>query len=276
MKFHEGKGPGIGGRIGLALLAALLFACIGLSDAWAQSASCSRLFANLQALNRNGDFRNVDQASADSRGVQADERDAESAYIRTGCQQAQQQWLPQPPQCRVLAHQILQDRARLAQMARRLANGDAVAQQREQVLQQIARFGCNQQGARPSYFGDAGSDQPPARRRNFLDDQNGGFNNPPPPDQGTDNYGDQGDYNGEQQVEDPYAGQQAQNTIRTVCVRASDGYYWPISYATVRDYIPQDAQTCQAECPDQQVDLYFYDNPGQEPEQMVNAEGMPY
>ena len=150
-------------------------------------------------------------------------------------------------------------RSQIAQMSQSIASGNGVAQQREQVLQEIARFGCNQR--------DAGNGQP-QRPRNFLEQLFGG------PSQ-QDNYGDT-TYDGQQQVEDPYANQQTGGTIRTVCVRMTDGYYWPISYATVPDYIPQDAQTCAAECPGQQVDLYYYDNPGQEPEQMVNQQGQAY
>jgi len=265
----------IGARIAVAIAAAMLLAGLDVSAALAQSASCSQLYATLQSLNRNGDFRAADQNNDNLRALQADERDAESAYIRTGCQSDQQQGYPQTPQCRALARQILQQRAQLKSMSQSLSNGNAVSQQREQVLQQIARFGCNQQGSQPRFFGDNAPDQqqpPPRRYRNFLEELFGG---------GRDNnddtgYGDNGQSDG-QQVEDPNATQQpTQNTIRTVCVRLSDGYYWPISYSTVRDYIPQDAQTCLAECPDQQVDLYYYYNPGQEPEQMVDQTGKAY
>jgi hypothetical protein len=61
-----------------------------------------------------------------------------------------------------------------------------------------------------------------------------------------------------------------------VCVRLSDGYFWPISYATLPDYVGNDAAMCQSSCPTTPVELYFYDNPGQEPEQMINMAGTPY
>ncbi len=166
----------------------------------------------------------------------------------------------------IYARQYLSAQSQLKRLSQSLASGDNIAQQREEVLQEIARFGCDQQNA-PGRFASDG--QP--RHRNFLEDLFGGFQN-----QGDDDYGDSGQYNGQEQVEDPYADQQPQDTIRTVCVRLSDGYYWPISYSTTRDYVGQDTAACQAECPGQQVDLYFYDNPGQEPEQMVNATGQAY
>lgn len=61
--------------------------------------------------------------------------------------------------------------------------------------------------------------------------------------------------------------------MRTVCVRLSDSYFWPISYATLPDYVSNDVGVCQASCPTTPVALYFYDNPGQEPKQMHNAFG---
>jgi len=265
MSIEMPHGMQIGIRIVAALMAAALFIGLDISAALAQSASCSRLYFTLQSLSRNSDFRSSDQTDNALRALQANERDAESAYIRSGCQEAQQRSAQLPLQCRTLARQILQQRDQVQRMSQSLANGNAVSQQREQVLQQIARFGCNQQGARPSYYGN--TDRP----RNFLDDLFGGG-----PDQGG-YYGDNGGNYPGQEVEDPYADQQTGNgTIRTVCVRLSDGYYWPVSYSTVSDYIPQDAQTCEAQCPGHQVDLYFYNNPGQEPEQMINQEGQAY
>jgi hypothetical protein len=248
-------------RAGALILALAGFVALDVTAAIAQSATCAQLNATLQALSRNSDFRSVDQTQGATQQLQADERNAESAYVSAGCQSAQRQGFPQTPECRALARQILQSRAQIAQMSQSIANGNGVAQQREAVLQEIARFGCNQRA--PGAF----ANQPQQQPRNFLQDLFGGLSR-------QDNYGDT--FSGQEQVNDPYANLQTGNTIRTVCVRMSDGYYWPISYSTVPDYIPQDAQTCAEACPGQQVDLYFYDNPGQEPEQMVNAQGEAY
>ena len=65
-------------------------------------------------------------------------------------------------------------------------------------------------------------------------------------------------------------------TYRTVCVRACDGFYFPISYSTVPARFAADAQTCQRLCPAAQVMLYTYRNPGEEIEQAVSADGAPY
>lgn len=65
-------------------------------------------------------------------------------------------------------------------------------------------------------------------------------------------------------------------TYRTVCVRACDGFYFPISYSTVPGRFPADAQTCQRLCPGAQVTLYTYHNPGEEIDQAVSVDGAPY
>lgn len=65
-------------------------------------------------------------------------------------------------------------------------------------------------------------------------------------------------------------------TYRTVCVRACDGFYFPISYSTVPSRFATDAQACQRLCPAAQVTLYTYHNPGEEIEQAVSVEGAPY
>ncbi len=65
-------------------------------------------------------------------------------------------------------------------------------------------------------------------------------------------------------------------TYRTVCVRTCDGYYFPISYSTVPARFAADALTCQRLCPNAEVTLYTYHNPGEEIEQAVSINGAPY
>ena len=237
-----------------------------ISTGYAQSATCAQLNATLQTLNRNNDFHNIDQTNADAKALEANVRGAESAYVRTGCQDAQQARLPQTPECHSLAKQILSGRATYNRLTQSQGTGNAVAQQRESVLQEIARFGCGQ-GSRIQVYNDNSGRN--SRRPNFLQQLFGGF-------QRDGGYNDnQNDQSG-QTVDDPYANEQTRSTIRTVCVRKSDGYYWPVSYATLPDYLQQDASQCQGECPGADVELYYYDNPGQEPEQMVSINGVPY
>lgn len=65
-------------------------------------------------------------------------------------------------------------------------------------------------------------------------------------------------------------------TVRTMCVRKSDGYYWPISFSTTKHYLNQDAATCQAQCPQTQVALYFHKTMGENVNNMVSLKGEKY
>src|SRR5262245_11174042 len=79
-----------------------------------------------------------------------------------------------------------------------------------------------------------------------------------------------------QDLAPPVAGESAgASTYRTMCVRLCDGYYWPVSFATVKDHFGRDAQACAKSC-GATVTLYYYPNPGGEPENMVNLDGQLY
>jgi hypothetical protein len=67
----------------------------------------------------------------------------------------------------------------------------------------------------------------------------------------------------------------AGGTHRTMCVRLCDGYYWPVSFATVKEHFERDAQACAKSC-NAPVALYHYPNPSGELEGMVSLEGQPY
>ena len=47
-------------------------------------------------------------------------------------------------------------------------------------------------------------------------------------------------------------------SVRTVCVRTCDGFYFPISYATSRRASREDEKTCQRMCPAAEVMLFSY------------------
>jgi Protein of unknown function (DUF2865) len=67
----------------------------------------------------------------------------------------------------------------------------------------------------------------------------------------------------------------ASTTHRTMCVRLCDGYFFPISFATKEDRFEQDEATCARSC-SSPAKLFVYENPGQEPENMVDLNGKPY
>ena len=63
---------------------------------------------------------------------------------------------------------------------------------------------------------------------------------------------------------------------RTLCVRISDGYYFPVSFATVRSNFDADEAKCQASNPSEELRLFVHRNPSEEPEEMVDLTGLAY
>jgi hypothetical protein len=61
-------------------------------------------------------------------------------------------------------------------------------------------------------------------------------------------------------------------TYRTLCVRACDGYYFPVSFSTLPRSFSSDISACQSQCA-APAELYVYRNPGEEAEQMVSSDG---
>ena len=59
-------------------------------------------------------------------------------------------------------------------------------------------------------------------------------------------------------------------TYRTVCVRLCDGYFFPVSFSTLRNHIERDVDVCQSKCA-APAELYYYQNPGSTIEQAVSA-----
>jgi hypothetical protein len=243
--------------------AALSVFLLDLSAAHAQSASCGRLQAQLQTLDRNRDFRDSDDNSREARDVGRQLQRAESAYVRQGCNDDAKAGRRLSGQCRQLAREITQGREEYDQLVGSVETGNAIAEQREALLQEIARFGC---GSRVRMLDDDDEFETAQRRRNrgnIFDQLFGDF------------FEDFGDGGGGYRDEgwDPYGDY---HTVRTLCVRKSDGFFWPISYSTLVDYVPNDLDQCLQSCPGVDVDLYYYDNPGQEPEQAINQFGEPY
>jgi hypothetical protein len=65
-------------------------------------------------------------------------------------------------------------------------------------------------------------------------------------------------------------------TYHTVCVRACDGFYFPISYSTVASRFTDDARACQRLCPAAEAELYSFHNPGEDMQQAVSISGQAY
>jgi len=79
------------------------------------------------------------------------------------------------------------------------------------------------------------------------------------------------------QRERPRAGRNegGAGTYRTLCVRLCDGFYFPISFATTRSRVREDAERCERQCPSRSK-LYFHRNSDQTVDDMVDSDGQPY
>ncbi|HEY2527350.1 MAG TPA: DUF2865 domain-containing protein [Xanthobacteraceae bacterium] len=152
------------------------------------------------------------------------------------------------PQCGPITAQIQQMRGNLDRMTsdlERLRSGsNDQDSQRRALIGQLAQNNCGSQ-----YTAAAASAGP----RGFFDALFGG---------GT--------------IVSPGGDGAPSGTYHTVCVRACDGYYFPVSYSTVPSRFADDQRTCQRLCPASEVTLYSYRNPGESMDQAVSLNGQPY
>lgn len=243
-----------GGRAILLMVIAALCMVVDVNTAYAQAAQCVQLDAALRQFDRNADFAQMGGNSQAARQAARDVQAMESRYVRDGCNDAAKAGVPLTQQCRQIGREVLRLREVAASVSQQVETANAVAGQREAILQEMARFGCGANGSSATFT---------TERQSAFDRIFGTTS--------------EGDFSGGQMIDGgDYWGFNGYQTVRTVCVRLSDGYFWPISYATLPDFVSNDALQCQASCPTTPVDLYFYDNPGQEPEQMRNVGGQAY
>ncbi|MEE9375338.1 MAG: DUF2865 domain-containing protein [Rhizobiaceae bacterium] len=67
------------------------------------------------------------------------------------------------------------------------------------------------------------------------------------------------------------------NTVRTMCVRTCDGYFFPVSFSTNKKSIASDSGACNNLCPGTEMKLYYHKTASQTAEQMISTEdGEPY
>jgi hypothetical protein len=258
--------------------AALLGAALPGVDAWAQmnpqvtpgapppqgapvNPMCPRLEAQLATIDRGGggdpakddQIRRYQEAAAKQQG----ELDRVTSQAkRMGCDSSGffSLFSGQSAQCGPVNNQIQQMRANLDQITTSLerlrgggfGNTDR-DNQRRSVLLALAQNNCG-----PQY---ANAARGPGNFLENLFGNNNNNNNPaaPPADLG------------------PQSG-----TYRTVCVRTCDGFYFPISFATVPARFPDDEKTCKALCPAAEANLFSYRNPGEDMSSAVSINGQPY
>jgi hypothetical protein len=223
---------------------------------------CARLEAQLASIDRGGgDPARAEQIRRyqDAATRQQHELDRVTVQAkRMGCDSSGffSLFNGQSAQCGPVNNQIQQMRANLDQMLRSLeqlrgSGGHERESQRRSVLAALAQNNCGPQYANAAR-GPGG----------FFENLFGGGNRNPEPSEVDPNIA-------------PPPGAPS-GTYRTVCVRSCDGYYFPISFATVQSRFVDDERTCKNQCPAADANLYTYRNPGEDMNQAVSISGQPY
>lgn len=223
----------------------------------ARSPACVRLEAQLSGLDRSPqDSARAEQIrryeEAENRQQQELNRLSTQSQ-RLGCDRGGGFFLfgrSQPPQCDQLNRQIQTMRTNLERITTGLeqlhGSGNDREQQRHSILIALAQNDCGpqyraavsrQRGVFETLFGGgAGGEEPNAVEANPV----------------------------------------PSGTYRTLCVRTCDGFYFPISYATVPSRFPEDERACQRMCPAAQAVLYTHRNPGENMSQAISISGQRY
>ncbi len=166
---------------------------------------------------------------------------------------------PRAPQCDEIDGQISRIRSALASVDRTPVDPNA---QRRQLIIALAQNNCGQQYRAAAQAMTA----PPAARprsRNIFEALFGGPADVPPDEAAPG-------------LDVAPMDLPKSSTFRTVCVRTCDGYYFPISYATVPARFATDDAQCRRLCPASEAQLFTYRNPGEDIQQATNVAGKPY
>src|SRR6266704_1278085 len=231
------------------------------SQGTAVNPMCPRLEAQLATIDRGGggDPAKDEQIRRyqDAAAKQQSELDRVTSQAkRMGCDSSGffSLFSGQSAQCGPVNNQIQQMRANLEQITTSLERlrggfgGGERDSQRRSVLAALAQNNCG-----PQYANAARG--PGSFLESLFGNNNNNNSNPMTP--GVD------------------LGPQS-GTYRTVCVRTCDGFYFPISFATVPARFPDDERTCKNLCPAAEASLFSYRNPGEDMNQAVSINGQPY
>lgn len=246
--------------LGSLTLAGLLAAPA--STSFAQDARCGRLEAQLRSLdgNRRTDPARLAQYRAAIERQDVELRRTADYYQSVGCDAD----AASTSQCRALDANIQRIQSNLASLGSQLDRISANAGlqhdgERERIMAMLGDLGCGEGDGRApdasrsagmfeqlfgpdeSSDGSEGYDQPPSA------------GDIPPPDM-------------------PEGGPDvAGSSLRTICVRKCDGFFFPVSFATNSSAFPADEQSCRSQCPAADVELYAYDTYSQQPDDAVSA-----
>jgi Protein of unknown function (DUF2865) len=216
---------------------------------------CVRLESQLAAFDQGAtDPARADQIKRSKDAIDKQQADLDRAVARahkTGC--AGEGFFAffsaLSPQCGPITSQIQQIRGNLDRMIsdlEQLKTGNTGQEgQRRALIGQLAQNNCG-----PQYTAAANSLGGP---QGFFDALFGG---------GT--------------ILNPGGDGAPSGTYHTVCVRACDGYYFPISYSTVPSRFADDEHSCERLCPASEAQLYSFRNPGEDMDQAISVTGQAY
>jgi len=228
-----------------------LIMCFGAIEiAFAKADSCRSLQRKIKSYERNSDFRNGKKNNSKAKAALASVKKWESQFVRGGCQKAANAGKRLNSSCRSIARKIKRERSDYTKAVARVKKGSQVAAARESALQQYARFGCSTRSSGSITRLDAKPERKTLFQRLF-----GG---------------------GDDSIADGDFYDFSMTTYRSVCARTCDGYYWPVSFSTVKDYLGTDAGVCQSQATAGEVSLYYYANKGGTPDDMVDLNGQRY
>jgi hypothetical protein len=238
----------------LTVAISLSASAMALAQSPSAGPACQQLEAQLASLDRgNSDPARADKIRRSEDAVNRQQFEVDRLVAqgrRAGCESSGffSIFSNPPPQCGALNRQIGQQRTKLERMQNdleQLQGGTTQrAAQRQNLLIALSDNGCGSQYRSAALQGQQGG---------FFDRLFGG------------NSGISSTPDG------PMGG-----TFRTICVRTCDGFYYPISFATTPERFREDEQACQRTCPNAEVSLYTYHNPGEEVSQAVSLNGRFY
>ena len=136
-------------RASAILVRLMLLCCVSalfvldVSDAHAQSRNCQALANTLASIERSGDFGDLGDVRRRTRELEREVQRAESKYVRDGCNAAAKRGERLTTACRTQARAVIRAREALEAASSQQETGAAIAQQREAILQEMARFNCS-------------------------------------------------------------------------------------------------------------------------------------
>jgi len=263
---------------GAALAGALALLTVALADmtvsqAEAQSATCTRLERQLASLGASG---NKASAAKYRRAIKAQNRQISKVNRKMngyGCTQRKKLFSREAhPSCRGLRSTLRSMKSNVKSLQRRangFSNGSSYRRQKRRIQRAMARNRCGQPDTRRANVKRTeifdqifGKNARSARRRQAEADRQALLNDRKKQKRRS------------KSTEDRLRNY---NTIRTVCVRRCDGYHFPVSFSTQKSGLARDGEACDNLCPGTEMELFYHKTTGQSTQDMISTiDGQPY